>query len=442
MKTMITRKILFILIFAFISLSAMDKPLPPKSNNVELVSSDNKSFTLSLAIAQQSPVLHQMLSQFEEKETKIIKLSLINGATLRLVIKIMELFYQYRELKGKALLDKVVAEYSFVTRLQIPINNRQTLALLRAFDFLEFTPGIQLITRKISTNQFMLDWVMNLIQKKKLSTNTATEIGRIYYLITNKELPDTDKNNFVFSLRDYLDYRPEIIQQRHLKKWELDLSKLHLIDLDGIQDIPNLNNITILNLSHNNLTELLPDLGVIGLNNLTGLYLAHNQLSQLPATFLNGLNKLTFLAFDFNRLFQLPATIFQGLNKLQHLSLQYNQLTELPITLFQDLSDLKDLRLNSNRLTQLPAHLFDGVNNLQELDLSHNKLELLPSTLFKNLSNLREVTFFYNKKLKQLPVQLFQGLNRLQEVDLRVTRLSEENIAELRKAYPNVRIQF
>lgn len=439
---MSSKKLLLSFNIFFITLIAMDKPLPPKIPTVELISSDNKTIALPLEITQQSPVLSEMLKQFSEKETNTIKLSQIKSDTLRLVTKIMDFFYKYRDFKGKALLDKVASEYRHNIRLFGPVNNRQTLALLRAFDFLEYIPGIQLIARQITANQFMIDQVMNLVQKKQLSTNVATEIGRIYYLMTGNNLPNIDANDFRFSVRDYLDYRPEIIKERHLQKWNLDLSKLYLIDLDGLQDIPNLNNITILNLSHNNLTELLPDLGVIGLNNLTGLYLAHNQLSQLPATFLNGLNKLTFLALDFNRLFQLPATIFQGLNKLQHLSLQYNQLTELPITLFQDLSDLKDLKLNSNRLTQLPAHLFDGVNNLQELDLGHNKLELLPSTLFKNLSNLREVTFFYNKKLKQLPATIFHGLNMLQEVDLRVTGLSEENVQELRKAFPNVRIEF
>lgn len=438
---MVARKIFFILIGAFISLTAMDKPLPPKSTDIELISSDNKTFTLPLEIAQQSPMLSVMLSQFGGKKTKTIKLTLINNITLKLIIKVMELFYKYGELKGKVLLDKVATEYQRITRLMIPINNRQTLALLRAFDFLEFTPGIQLIARKISTNQFMIEQVMKLVHTKQLSTNTATEIGRMYYLITNKYLSDIDANDFRFSLRDYLDYKPELIKERSWHSVQLNLEELQLKDLDGLQDIPYLSNINFLDLTKNNLTKI-PDLGAMQLNNLEYLFISHNPLSYLSASCFNGLKNLTELNLGFNNLLQLPATIFQGLTKLKNLFLYYNHLSELPETLFKDLVNLKKLQLNSNQLTHLPPHIFDNLTNLQELDLSHNELSILPSVLFNNLINLRAVNFFYNKPLNKVPVQLFEKLNRLQEVDLRVNEVSEENIEKLRKAYPNVRIQF
>lgn len=434
---MSVRKIIIILL-AFSSIAAMEQP--PKNTDIELKSSDNKTLTLPLAVAQQSPVIATVLKAFEEKRTKTVNFSHIKSDILRLVTKIMSLFYDHRDLKGKALLDKVSSDYNRMTRLFIPVNNRQTFALLRAFDFLEFLPGIQLLARQISTQPFMIDQVVQLIHKKQLGITTATEIGRIYYLITNKYLPDIDSNSFTFSLRDYLDYKPDIIKERGWHSVALDLKELQLKDLEGLQDIPYRNSLEALMLDKNNLSEI-PDLALLGLNNLKLLYISHNHLTHLSESCFHGLNKLQALGLDFNELRQLPATIFANLTTLDTLSLQYNKLTELPSILFKDLINLKNLKLNNNKLTELPEKLFDNTSNLRELNLGYNELHTLPPLLFHNLRNLRNINFFNNEQLK-IPLQLLQGLTNLQEVELRLTALSRDNIEELRKRFPAVTIPF
>lgn len=351
----------------------------------------------------------------------------------------MEFFFKYRDLKGKARLDKVAADYRLMTRLLTPISNRQSLALFRAFDFLEFMPGIQLLTRQVIDRPVMIEQIMKLIQSQQLS-HTAMEFGRMYYLITGKDLPNIDKNDFAFSLRDYLDYKPEIIERKIKYGIIVDLNLLQLADLDGLQNIPHLNNIESLDLSKNDLTEI-PDLHLLGFNNLERLYLQQNHLSQLPPSCFIGLNNLSILDLSFNQIVQLPATIFQGLNKLETLNLQYNHLAELPSIIFKDLSSLQRLRLNHNQLTRLPDHLFDSLNNMQELDLEDNELTSLSSLLFKNVRNLRQVSLFNNKPLSKVPASIFQNLTRLQEVDLRINRLSQEDKQALRKAYPSVDIK-
>jgi Leucine-rich repeat (LRR) protein len=228
---------------------------------------------------------------------------------------------------------------------------------------------------KMINRPTIIEQVIKLIQSNQLSDDTAKQIAKIYYLITQKDLEGVDKKPIVkisFSIRDYLEYLPDVIKKRKTET-KLDLSGLRLNDTDGLRDIPDLNNLQKLYLHDNQLTQL-PATLFNGLNNLQKLYLHDNQLTQLPATLFNGLNNLQILYLYDNQLTELPATLFNGLNNLQLLYLYDNQLTELPATLFNGLNNLQALLLNNNQLMELPATLFNGLNNLQYLSLSNNQL--------------------------------------------------------------------
>jgi Leucine-rich repeat (LRR) protein len=204
---------------------------------------------------------------------------------------------------------------------------------------------------KMINRPTIIEQVIKLIQSNQLSDDTAKQIAKIYYLITQKDLEGVDKKPIVkisFSIRDYLEYLPDVIKKRKTET-KLDLSGLRLNDTDGLRDIPDL-------------------------NNLQKLYLHDNQLTQLPATLFNGLNNLQILYLYDNQLTELPATLFNGLNNLQILYLHDNQLTQLPATLFNGLNNLRYLSLSNNQLTELPGTLFNGLNNLQYLSLSNNQL--------------------------------------------------------------------
>ena len=197
----------------------------------------------------------------------------------------------------------------------------------------------------------IIEQVIKLIQSNQLSDDTAKQIAKIYYLITQKDLEGVDKKPIVtigFSIRDYLEYLPDVIKKRKTET-ELDLSWLRLNDTDGLRDIPDI-------------------------NNLQYLLLYSNQLTQLPATLFNGLNNLREIYLYDNQLTQLPATLFNGLNNLQEVLLSNNQLTELLATLFNGLNNLQALLLNNNQLMELPAMIFNGFNNLRVLILFNNQL--------------------------------------------------------------------
>lgn len=443
---------------------------PPKNATIELISSDNQKITLPLNVALQSPTLADSLKNFfNEGKDKSITFTTIDGETLTTVVQIMKAFYKHHDIKGEALLKAVEKE--------TPVYDSQAILLLRAFDFLDFMPGVRLVARYLSMHSSVtksksygattflkqllygapiMDHVIILIKTNQLTYNTINEIGRIYYLIMNKDISEFDRvrwgiksptiineDRLTFSLRDYLDYFPEIIRKRHksdmlVDAGSLDLHELKLADLDGLQDISGIHNITDLELSNNKLTSL-PNLSLQGLNNLKRLTIIGGQLKELPITSLRGLKKLEYLSISFQPVTTIPAGIFQGLTNLKALVLYHNQLSELPSTLFDDLYNLEDLALTQNQLSCLSPVLFKNLNKLKTLSLSFNQLTELPATLFDNLSYLHKLDLGSNQ-LKNLAPLLFKKLISLKRLNLSGNQLSNQNIQELRNALPQAKI--
>jgi Leucine-rich repeat (LRR) protein len=350
------------------NISSEQEQLP---SMIELISAQDRSVFVpresALQAATLATILNTMQGTFEEAQTKSVMLKEIATATLEIIGEIMKLADRHGQLKGKAFLDAINKE--------ITINDEQIIPVLNACNFLDYAPGIRLIAMEMINKPAIINHVIKSIQTNQLSDDTAKQIAKIYYLITQKDLEGVDKKPIVtigFSIRDYLEYLPDVIKKRKTET-ELDLSGLRLNDTDGLRDIPDLNNLQKLYLHDNQLTQL-PATLFNGLNNLQKLYLHDNQLTQLPATLFNGLNNLQILYLYDNQLTELPATLFNGLNNLQLLYLYDNQLTELPATLFNGLNNLQALLLNNNQLMELPATLFNGLNNLQYLSLSNNQL--------------------------------------------------------------------
>jgi Leucine rich repeat len=125
------------------------------------------------------------------------------------------------------------------------------------------------------------------------------------------------------SVQDLIDNGqcPEVeINYDGLKK--LNLSYKNLTSLDGLQNIPSIQQVQILNSTNNKLTQLPTTIG--SLTNLKKLYLHTNKLTQLPST-IGSLTNLQSLNLDNNQLTQLPSTIGSLIN-LECLYLDNNYL--------------------------------------------------------------------------------------------------------------------
>jgi hypothetical protein len=122
----------------------------------------------------------------------------------------------------------------------------------------------------------------------------------------------------------------------------LDLSNLHINNLDGSDLVPN--TIRSLHLDSNSITTLQP--GVFnGLTQLDELNLNHNSITTLQPGAFNDLINLTGLILDNNNIETLQPGAFNGLTQLE------------------------ELNLENNRITTLQPGAFNGLTNLAELDL-------------------------------------------------------------------------
>src|SRR3990172_7155891 len=127
------------------------------------------------------------------------------------------------------------------------------------------------------------------------------EIKRQYYLLRGQHMPgindDLAREIYRFSIQELLDNGrlPAIVNN------ELDLRNRYIADLDGLTQIPQVNNLRNLNLSGNQITKIQPDT-FQGLGNLQILNLGYNQITQIQPNAFLGLGNLRWLYLSNNQI--------------------------------------------------------------------------------------------------------------------------------------------
>lgn len=140
--------------------------------------------------------------------------------------------------------------------------------------------------------------------------------------------------------------------------------------------IPSSKALDELKMMHNKLTKFPPGL-LTDKENLTSVNLQHNELtSESVAGAFKGPKKLLSLDVSHNKLKKLPAGVP---NSLEILYADYNDIDGVGAGYLNKLPSLKYLRLSHNKLMDsgIPAGVFN-VTSLVELDLSFNKLQSIP----------------------------------------------------------------
>ncbi|KAG7270171.1 hypothetical protein CRUP_026172 [Coryphaenoides rupestris] len=195
----------------------------------------------------------------------------------------------------------------------------------------------------------------------------------------------------------------------------LDLSYNQLSEVP--RDLENSRNMLVLNLSHNAM-EGIPNQLFINLTDLLYLDLGDNKLDSLPPQ-MRRLVHLQTLILNNNPLMhaqlrQLPAmvalqtlhlrntqrtqsnipTSLEGLTHLADVDLSCNDLSRVPECLYT-LGSLKRLNVSSNQITELSLCI-DQWTQLETLNLSRNQLTSLPSAICK-LSKLKKLYVNSNK---------------------------------------------
>lgn len=410
--------------------SAMQMSQQQRTTAIELVSKDGKRETIPFEVAQQSQVLADLL-KFEAGH--VIQMpEIIDGKTLVTLAQIMRSFAKHKDLQGKALLDAVIKDAKII--------DDQIIPLLIAFNFLGFTRGIRLIAQYASNNVETMAQIINLIKTHQLSLDTANEIARIYYLITSNNLANVDSNSYSFSLNEYLEYQPLMVNERKPDHW-LFLGELRINQLDGLSKISDIANTKYLVLSENQLNSIASG-SFNGFLNLQTLDLGKNQISQFTSGPLHGLTNLRSLSLANNNINELKVGTFNDVSNLQDLNLSSNFLTTIGKGIFNNLNNLQKLNLSNNPLQKLTSGMFQGLSNLQHLSLHKCNLTQIAPDAFHGLANLQGLILSDNN-LSQLNASLFQNLTHLQFINLVDNfSMSYENLEQLQKDLPNVTIYF
>lgn len=178
------------------------------------------------------------------------------------------------------------------------------------------------------------------------------------------------------SVRDYLIHQPHIIEERTHRKF-LDLSDLNLTSLDGLEYVPDIQTITRLDLSK-------------------------NDLNNLPNDSFRFMPQLRVLDLSINVIEKIEPTAFNNLQQLQELNLSNNRLTRISVE-FGRLFSLKKLDLEENQISTIHDNAFRDLKNLETLDLADNDLLHLPLRLFTSLKNLHFLDIAGNTRFKLLP---------------------------------------
>uniref|UniRef100_A0AAY4AW96 PPM-type phosphatase domain-containing protein n=1 Tax=Denticeps clupeoides TaxID=299321 RepID=A0AAY4AW96_9TELE len=169
---------------------------------------------------------------------------------------------------------------------------------------------------------------------------------------------------------------------------------------DGLSESKKLE---VLDISHNQITELLPWL--LSSGSLRKLLAGHNRLQRLPEHVERPV--LEVLDVQHNQLQALPCNLFLKSHSLRCLNASANQLENIPPSSLSEESHsiLQELYLTNNHLTDKCVPLLTGHSHLRVLHMAYNHLQTFAASKMAKLEDLEEVDLSGNR-LKTIPTTI------------------------------------
>uniref|UniRef100_A0A8C5SIG5 Negative regulator of reactive oxygen species n=1 Tax=Laticauda laticaudata TaxID=8630 RepID=A0A8C5SIG5_LATLA len=205
------------------------------------------------------------------------------------------------------------------------------------------------------------------------------------------------------------------IQYHVLQNLSLHANRLELIEPGAFLGIRNLSLLTVsdnflslnysvtasalrtltylrkLDLSGNQLTELMMGRLIQRLSSLETLSLARNVIMRLDDYHFRNLPNLQYLDLQQNYIFEIEAGAFENMPALQQLNLAYNN---IPCIVQFDLIQLRMLNVSNNHLEWFLSAENNASFELETLDLSYNQLLFFP--LVPKLNKLQALLLTHN----------------------------------------------
>lgn len=136
-------------------------------------------------------------------------------------------------------------------------------------------------------------------------------------------------------------------------------------------------NIKVLDLSYNNISDIMKFYFKPVEYSLTHLYLSHNQISNVTQGVFGNMPHLQWLDLSHNELMEIDFDCFRNTRNIQVLSLSWNNIMDIPSETLRPLKKLRIVHLSHNRVRTLQDNMFAD-SNIESLDLSHNQFMRLP----------------------------------------------------------------
>ncbi len=335
-----------------------------------------------------------------EAQTNEISFSDITQQTFNIIYQCMKIVHEQRPDVRK--IDSIRAILDRINNGEIAINPTKIKEILYAANFLDASAVLQAVARQyaiyVHDNRITLDDLNDFI------ADVLPEIARQYYLSYGEPLqhPSIKDCSWGVSVRELLENdrvpRVQGIAVDFSPGYKLDLSGRYINNLDGLQDIPGIYNVTLLYLEHNRIATIQQAFNELG--SLERLYLGHNRIATIEKDVLNGLASLNQLNLDHNQITTIEQGAFNGLNRLRWLHLEHNQITTIQQGAFNGLKSLKYLYLEHNQIAAIEQGVFNGLNSVW-LNLEHNQITEQDQTrLRQEFSNVQNAQIYLENQRK------------------------------------------
>lgn len=171
----------------------------------------------------------------------------------------------------------------------------------------------------------------------------------------------------------------------------------------------------VLNLSHNNISEV-PVRMIHKLIALETLQLSHNQIEEIPSFSFYKSDSLNELDFSFNKIQVISDFAFLGDFQLKTLNLAHNKLGKLDKQIGDNVY-LEKLDVSSNQIAEMESNVFKTMQMLKFLDLSKNPIRKINNKILASLVNLKHLNLSQTQ-LADIQPGTFSPFEYLEILDL------------------------
>lgn len=210
--------------------------------------------------------------------------------------------------------------------------------------------------------------------------------------------------------------------QHTLEYW--DLSDNNITD-EAMENIPEMQVLRHMNIRFNRGLNTIWNFNLKKFPELQSLKIRQCGITLLPSPkhhHSNDLNNLTYLDVSFNNITRLTSYFSQHFKNLEVLDLSFNRIKNI-----DNLPTLvRTLNLSGNPITHLTKESFKNLKKLEKIDLSNiKKLTSIDPNTFTDTEQLREINLRACRNLAHLNSRTFISLKQLRAVDLRACALRE-----------------